>query len=187
MSSSVTSWAALWREVPDSPPTAERGPCTRCTSESPFQLCHPFHAAHMLTKTQHRFMDLSAAEVGYFITQVADSAASFGVAKADLTVVGNALNGLFGMRCSAPATAVKAQGPQLQAICIDSTCPLAPNATCSAYQNATEPSVAVSSLVPSATSSSTPGSTSAPATTGGAASFGFSLGAVALGLAAFLL
>jgi hypothetical protein len=131
-------------------------------------------------------MDLSAAEVGYFVTQVANSAASFGVAKEDLTVVGNAINGLFGMRCSAPATVVPAQGAQLQAICIDDTCPLAPNATCGAYGNAVEPSVAVESLVPSMTASGTPGGPSAtgtaPApgqpTTGGAEVRGWSVGAV---------
>ena len=128
-------------------------------------------------------MDLSAAEVGYFITQVADAAASFGVAKDDLTIVGNALTTLFGTRCSAPATVVKKQGPALQAICIDSTCPLAPNATCSSYENATEPSIAVASLVPNSTSTSP---TSSP-TAGGAARYGLSMGAVAVGLAALML
>ena len=137
-------------------------------------------------------MDLSAAEVGYFITQVANSAASFGVAKDDLTIVGNALSSFFGVRCSAPVTVVKAQGPQLQAICIDSTCPFAPNATCSAYGNATEPSVAVSSLFPSATATESGGASSTgtptPApTTGGAATYGFSMAAVAVGIAAFML
>jgi hypothetical protein len=137
-------------------------------------------------------MDLSAAEVGYFTTQVANSAASFGVAKDDLTVVGNALNSLFGMRCSAPTTVVPSQGPALQAICIDSTCTMPPNATCSAYGNATEPSVAVSSLVPSMTSTGTGGASStgtpSPApTTGGAAVYGLSMGAVAAGVAAMLL
>jgi hypothetical protein len=130
-------------------------------------------------------MDLSAAEVGYFITQVANSAASFGVAKDDLTIVGNALSSFFGVRCSAPVTVVKAQG-------IDSTCPLAPNATCSAYGNATEPSVAVSSLVPSTTATKSGGASSTgtptPApTTGGAATYGFSMAAVAVGMAAFML
>lgn len=141
-------------------------------------------------------MDLSAAEVGYFITQVANSAASFGVAKDDLTVVGNALNSFFGVRCAAPVTVVKSQGPQLQAICIDSTCPLAPNATCSAYGNATRPSVAISSLVPSATatasatqsgSASSTGTPTPAPTTGGAATYGFSMAAVAVGIAAYML
>ena len=140
-------------------------------------------------------MDLSAAEVGYFITQVANSAASFGVTKDDLTIVGNALNSLFGMRCSAATTVVPAQGPQLQAICIDPTCPLAANATCSAYGNAVEPSVAVSSLVPTMTatgvsssgSSSVTGTPSPVPTTGGAGVYGLSMAAVAAGFAALLL
>jgi hypothetical protein len=138
-------------------------------------------------------MDLSAAEVGYFITQVANSAASFGVAKDDLTVVGSALNNLFGMRCSAATTVVPAQGPALQAICIDATCPLAPNATCSAYGNAIEPSIAVSSLVPSMTSTETgrsassTGSPSPVPTAGGAGVYGMSMAAVAAGFAALLL
>jgi hypothetical protein len=144
-------------------------------------------------------MDLSYAEVGYFITQVADSAASFGVANDDLTVVGNALTSLFDVRCSAPTTVVPAQGAALQAICIDPTCPLAPNATCSAYGNATEPAVAISSLVPSmsatgtVTSASSPTSsgavTSSPSapTTGAGVTYGLSMAAVAAGFAAMLL
>lgn len=138
-------------------------------------------------------MDLSYAEVGYFITQVANSAASFGVAKDDLTVVGNALTSLFDMRCSPETTVVPAQGPQLQAICIDDTCPLAANSTCSAYASAVKPSIAVSSLVPtatmsgsmSATGSSTP--TPSSPTTGAGATYGFSMAAVAVGFAAMLL
>ena len=142
-------------------------------------------------------MDLSYAEVGYFITQVANSAASFGVAKDDLTVVGNALTSLFGVRCSAPTTIVSARGPQLQAICIDSTCPLAPNATCSAYANATEPSIAVSSLMPSetassngtATGTSSASTTSVPAapSAGVGVTHGHSMAAVAGAFAALLL
>ena len=145
-------------------------------------------------------MDLSYAEVGYFITQVANSAASFGVAKGDLTVVGDALTSLFDVRCSAPTTVVPAQGAALQAICIDSTCPLAPNANCSAYGNATEPAVAISSLVPSmsatatanassASSTTSSGATSSPSapTTGAGATYGLSMAAVAAGFAAMLL
>lgn len=93
----------------------------------------------------HKFMDLDEAELGYFIQQVALSAASFGVAEEDLMVVGKALNGLFGMRCSPPATAIKEQGPALQAICQASSCPLAPEATCAAYGNSTAPAPAMSS------------------------------------------
>lgn len=118
----------------------------------------------------HKFMDLSAAELGYFINQVAMSAASFGVAADDLTVVGTALYSLFGMKNSAPAVVVPAQGPQLQAICIGDGCPMAKNATTSGYDAAVEPSTAVSSLVPSSmspTGSATPMMTATPTPTGG--------------------
>ncbi|MCJ1293851.1 hypothetical protein MMC34_005407 [Xylographa carneopallida] len=94
----------------------------------------------------HKYMDLSAAEVGYFITQVGLAAASFGVATADVTAVGMALASLFDYSCAPPTTVIPAQGPQLQAICIDSTCPVSPNATCAAYPMAMQPLVANVSL-----------------------------------------
>jgi hypothetical protein len=97
-------------------------------------------------------MDLSAAEFGYFVSQVAMSAASFGVAKDDLTVVGTALNSLFGMKDSAPAVVVPSQPAALQAICVAEGCPTAANATTSGYSSVAEPSTAVSSLVPSLSS-----------------------------------
>ncbi|KAF8848061.1 hypothetical protein BDZ45DRAFT_664989 [Acephala macrosclerotiorum] len=90
----------------------------------------------------HKFMDLSHAEVTWFIDQVALSAMSFGVAKDDLAVVGTALNSLFNYRCAPPTVVVPAQGPQLQSICIDSTCPILPNGTCSSYQAAMKPALA---------------------------------------------
>lgn len=77
----------------------------------------------------HKFMDLSAAEVGYFITQVAMSAASFGVAADDLAVVGTALTTLFGQKCSPPAVVIPSQPAELQAICIGEGCTGASNAT----------------------------------------------------------
>lgn len=87
----------------------------------------------------HKFMDLDQNELGWFIQQVAMSAASFGVAQSDLKVVGTALNQLFGYRCEPPATAIKAQGPQLQSICIAGSCPLAQGAVCDQYQPAVMP------------------------------------------------
>jgi hypothetical protein len=134
----------------------------------------------------HKFMDLSAAEFGYFVSQVAGSAASFGVATSDLTAVGTALNTLFGFKDSAPAVVVASQGPQLQAICIGDGCPEAANATTSGYAPGVEPSTAVSSLVPtlgSATGSATPmmtGSASATPTTSGTAA-GTSVSSTAAG------
>jgi len=94
----------------------------------------------------HKYMDLDAAQVGYFITQVGLAASSFGVAQDDITTVATALEGYFDVRC-APATAlIPVEGPQLQSICIAADCPLAPNSTCSAYQPAVLPGVANASL-----------------------------------------
>lgn len=67
----------------------------------------------------HKYMGLGAAELGYFIEQVGLSAASFGVADADVTAVGVALNSLFGYKCAAATTVVPSQGDALQAICIE--------------------------------------------------------------------
>lgn len=87
-------------------------------------------------------MDLSYPEVGYFIEQVALSGQSFGVAPSDLMVVGTALMTLFDYRCTPPTTVVPAQGPQLQSICLDNTCPLAANHTCALYDHLMKPSLA---------------------------------------------
>lgn len=87
-------------------------------------------------------MDLNASDVGYFIEQVGLAAASFGVAKADLTIVGDALSSIFNVRCAPPTTVIPAQGPQLQSICIADDCALAPNSTCAAYEAAVVPLVA---------------------------------------------
>lgn len=118
-----------------------------------------------------RFMDLSYAEVGYFITQVALSAASFGVAQSDLEIVGTALGSLFDVRCAPPTVIIPAQHAQLQSICTDMTCPLAVNATCAMYQtNVTEPATAtMSSMASTGTSSATASSSSKPASVSTAA------------------
>jgi hypothetical protein len=89
--------------------------------------------------TVHKFMDISADEFGYFVTQVGLAAASFGVAPDDLGPVGEALNDLFGYRCSQPDSVLPNEAPELQAICTDDTCPLAPNATCLSYGTASPP------------------------------------------------
>jgi len=154
----------------------------------------------------HQFMDLSAAEVGYFINQVAMSAASFGVATEDLTTVGTVLNMLFGYKNSAPAVVAKNQPAALQAICIGTGCPTAMNSTTSGYTSEPMPSTAISSLVPTlaaATGSATPamtstgsasktsgGSTSSSTgspTSNGAAHVGMNIAALAGGFAAMLL
>lgn len=149
----------------------------------------------------HRFMDLGPAELGYFVQQVALAASSFGVAEDDIKAVGMALNTLFGMRCAPPATAIKSQGNQLQAICVDKSCPLAMDAMCSKYDNPDNGGGMGSSVSSSMSMSMTmaptgttvaPTSTAATATdsvsTGGAAATGLGLsGVAALGFAALLL
>lgn len=91
-------------------------------------------------------MVLNPYEMGYFIEQVALSAASFGVAESDIMAVGKALNSLFNYRCAPEVTVIKAQGPQWQSTCTDSSCPLADNATCSAYEMVPQPAVANATL-----------------------------------------
>lgn len=112
----------------------------------------------------HKFMNLGEAELSYFITQVALTAKSFGVADADITTVGMALNGLFGMKCSAPAAVGMGAAVQPQAICIASGCPQATSAVCSAY-DATN----VAPSMCSATGSAMPTGSSSMAMTSGAA------------------
>lgn len=119
----------------------------------------------------HKFMDLSYPEVSYFIQQVALSAQSFGVASSDLAVAGTALNSLFNVKMAAPVAVIPAQGAQLQSICDDDSCPLAPNSTTVGYQNVTKPVAANSSnsADPSSTTS-TGSSSSATSTSSGSGS-----------------
>jgi hypothetical protein len=78
----------------------------------------PAYAGEKSMYEVHKYMALDAFQVGYFITQVGLSAASFGVATADVEAVGKALMDLFGHKCAPPATVVPSQGPQLQSVCI---------------------------------------------------------------------
>lgn len=142
----------------------------------------------------HKFMDLSPAEVGYFITQVGLAAASFGVATADVTAVGMALTELFDYRCAPPTVVVPAQGAQLQSICIQESCPLAPNSTCSSYANnitmpsAVSSSASGASATGSATGTATASGTGVATVTPGAGSIaGVGAGAVLAAVAAALL
>lgn len=139
----------------------------------------------------------------YFITQVGLAAASFGVAKDDITVVANALNTTFNVACAPAAAVIKAQGPQLQAICINQTsCAKAKDGDCSKYANVVMPQNATmtgtQTMMPTATNSGSmtmssgatgtqSGATSSPTSTGAAAANGLSFAAVAAGLAAFML
>ena len=112
-------------------------------------------------------MDLDQFEVTYFIEQVGLAAASFGVAKDDIQIVGNALGMLFNYKCAPETTVIKAQGPDLQSICVNDSCPQAPNATCSKYDMIVEPGVANSTLaMGEGNSSSTATASAIPSMTG---------------------
>ncbi|KAK0307676.1 hypothetical protein LTR91_004963 [Friedmanniomyces endolithicus] len=105
----------------------------------------------------HQYMALDPYEIGYFITQVGLSAASFGVAQSDINIVASALFSLFSYKCEPPVTVVPAQGPVLDSICVDVTCPAAPNAMCGLYDNmnGTSPSPATASSCLTGTMTST--------------------------------
>lgn len=140
----------------------------------------------------HKFMNLNAYQLGYFVEQVALAGASFGVAQADLEGVGAALQHIFGLRCAPPAAVVQSQGPQLQAICINmDSCPLAPDAVCGLYDGMQGNGTAVSSSSSSGTATPTvapskTAATSTTAATAGAAAVGLSIGAAVAGFAALL-
>ena len=81
-------------------------------------------------------MALSEDDIAYFITQVGNSALSFGVTSEDATAVGDALTKLFNYRCIAPEVVIPDQGTELNSICLAESCPLDPvNATCNLYDN----------------------------------------------------
>ncbi|MCJ1463417.1 hypothetical protein MMC07_002024 [Pseudocyphellaria aurata] len=113
----------------------------------------------------HKFMNLNEYELGYFITQVGLSAASFGVSTEDVTAVGHALAKLFAYRCAPETVVVPSQGPHLQSICQADTCPLSPNDTCSAYPSSIEPAVANATLAGGEGSNSTSSSNHSSTTT----------------------
>ena len=84
-------------------------------------------------------MELSPAQIGYFIEQVGLSAASFGVDASDVAAVGCALSSTFGYRCSAPTDPVMGgAGPMFQSICTAEECPIDPVASsCPLYPGGT--------------------------------------------------
>jgi len=78
----------------------------------------------------HKFMNLGSAQNGYFITQVALSAKSFGVTDQDVALVGTALTNLFEYKCSQPIS-LQGQLPKaLQSICVADDCQLDKNPMC---------------------------------------------------------
>ncbi|KAK9437476.1 hypothetical protein VB005_08466 [Metarhizium brunneum] len=143
----------------------------------------------------HKFMGLGKPEMDYFVTQVGLAAASFGVAKDDISAIADSLNSVFNVACGPPTAVVKAQGPQLQSICIDqSTCPkAAKDPMCDMYPAAVKPGNATGTMMPSGSMSATgtasgtnmPSGTGSAIPTAAAAVNGYSAVAVVAGLAAF--
>jgi len=129
----------------------------------------------------HKFMGLGKPEMDYFIAQVGLAAASFGVAKDDVTAVADSLNKAFNRACSPPATIIKSQGEHLQAICIDqSTCPKAEKAECGKYEAVVKPQAGNATMggamssggtgMPSATNGMSSGANGMPVATNGMSS-----------------
>ncbi|KAG8414113.1 hypothetical protein J3458_011763 [Metarhizium acridum] len=154
------------------------------------------YSGHASMAEVHKFMDLGKPEMDYFVAQVGLAAASFGVAKDDVTAIADSLNAVFNVACGPPTTAVKAQGPQLQSICIDqSTCPkAAKDPMCDRYPAVVKPSNATGTTMPSGSTSATgtasgttvPSGTGSAVPTAAAAVNGYSLAAAVAWLAAFL-
>lgn len=94
---------------------------------------YPAYAGDASLYEVHKFMGLDENQVGYFNEQVGLSAASFGVSMADVTAAGMELNKIFNNRCGPNITVIPAQGPQMQSICVDPSCPIAANGSCSGY------------------------------------------------------
>ena len=131
----------------------------------------------------HRFMRLTAADLGYFIQQVALAAESLGVAKQDVDKVGVALATVFTELCSPPEALVPGIRPQVQAICNDPSCSKAQTDNCVFYPDMTDVSAIYDESTATSTASSTQSfgqtlimtggssaSTSAPASTVGGSS-----------------
>jgi hypothetical protein len=133
-------------------------------------------------------MGLDANEVGYFITQVGLSAASFGVTTDDVETVGNALNKAFGYKCSPAVAILPNVTAELQAICVASDCPTSPDATCAAYNTSIpEPATATASASASANSTAVETSTSSGAFAIVDSRFAGTLAFLLAGIAAFAL
>ncbi len=105
----------------------------------------------------HRFMNLTAADLGYFITQVALAAESLGVASSDVDKVGVALTTTFTKLCLAPSVIVPGVPATYQdpAICNDVSCSKAMSDSCNAYPNAMSQQVLYSSAACTATMNTT--------------------------------
>ncbi|EWC44248.1 hypothetical protein DRE_01074 [Drechslerella stenobrocha 248] len=83
----------------------------------------------------HKFMNLKPLQLGYFIQQVLLSTEALGFEPGDTQAFGSQLNNTFGRRCSPRQAVLPDTKPDLQAMCVDISCPLAEEPICRAYNN----------------------------------------------------
>ncbi|KAF2663139.1 hypothetical protein BT63DRAFT_380420 [Microthyrium microscopicum] len=149
----------------------------------------------------HKYMALNPDELGYFIQQVGLAAQLGGLSTTEATTITTNMGNGLTYRCKAPAPLFPGGVVGPQTICTDASCPISPNADCSAYDvnNGTSPSPALvngqaaPSVSLSPTNSSTPTNTPAAASSDShkktvdiAVGVAVPVGVIALALVAFL-
>lgn len=116
----------------------------------------------------HKYMNITAAEFGFFVHQLGLSLRALGVADSQVKTFNNTVISSFGQRCSSAKSIIPGQSSQLQAICTDGSCTKASDPDCAAYAAAASSAPASSSARASSTqaiSSSTSTSATTAATT----------------------
>ncbi|KAK6510588.1 hypothetical protein TWF506_009691 [Arthrobotrys conoides] len=83
----------------------------------------------------HKFMNLAPLQLGYFIQELSLAAVSLGVAEGDIVPVASMLNTTFGLACAPPVIVIPNAVPDLQAMCINTACPLAQDPRCNGYNH----------------------------------------------------
>ncbi|EGX50118.1 hypothetical protein AOL_s00076g469 [Orbilia oligospora ATCC 24927] len=83
----------------------------------------------------HKFMNLAPPQLGYFIQELSLAAISLGVAEGDIIAVASMLNSTFGQACAPPTIVLPDGILDLQAMCINTACPLARDPRCGGYNH----------------------------------------------------
>ena len=114
------------------------GSLLECSLQSSVTAFKPY-SGDISMYSVHKFMNLNAAQVGYFIQQVGLSAASFGVSTEDVSYVGNALTTLFNTKCSRAVALTPQTTPDLQSVCTGDNCVVAKDSDSICLSNSTTP------------------------------------------------
>ncbi|KAF3909006.1 hypothetical protein ABW21_db0202118 [Orbilia brochopaga] len=83
----------------------------------------------------HKYMNLGPSQLGYFIQEISLAAAAVGFEDNDIQGFASNLNETFSQRCAPRKAVLPDSEPDLQALCIDVSCPLALGGICPAYNN----------------------------------------------------